>query len=167
MRWALALQVDLGGRIAEVIGLALDDLHVDALIPYVDIRPHPWRTLKNEGSARRVPLVGLALWAAKRIKQTAKPQQIYAFPRYINQEAVVHVCKAVSASNALNDWIRGLQIDRTTHCLRHTMRDRLRAVGAPRDIQHAIGGWGQKDEGDRYGKGYPIKSPAITCSIFC
>jgi hypothetical protein len=46
--------------------------------------------------------------------------------------------------------------DRTTHCFRHTMRDRLREVEAPHDIQHAIGGWGKQDQGDKYGRGYKL-----------
>jgi len=156
MRWAIALQMDLGSRTAEVVGLALADLHVDAEIPYVDIKPHPWRILKNKGAARPVALVGLALWAARRIKATAMPQQVYAFPRYIDDTGTRAKCKAVGASSTFNKWMRGMGIDRTTHCFRHTMRDRLREVEAPHDIQHAIGGWGKQDQGDKYGRGYKL-----------
>ena len=33
---------------------------------------------------------------------------------------------------------------------------RLREVECPHDIQHAIGGWSKKDQGDSYGLGYKL-----------
>ena len=47
VRWLLALQIDLGCRLAEAAGLALNDLHLNTPVPYVFIRPHPWRPLKT------------------------------------------------------------------------------------------------------------------------
>ena len=99
------------------------------------IRPHPWRSLKTKSSKRDVPLVGISLWAAQRIIQTAKAGQLYAFLAYTNGKD----CKATHASNTLNKWIKSLGIDKTTHELRHTIKDRLRNVGAPKDIQNAVG----------------------------
>jgi integrase len=58
MRWLVALISDTGMRLAEATGLHIDDLHLDEEVPYVDIRPHPWRTLKTKGIQRQVPLVG-------------------------------------------------------------------------------------------------------------
>jgi hypothetical protein len=66
-------------------------------IPYVDIRPHPWRSLKTKGSQRQVPLVGASLWAAQRIKANAS--SCFAFPRYTDSER----CNANSASMLLED----------------------------------------------------------------
>ena len=63
MRWLVALISDTGMRLAEAAGLHTDDLHLDDAVPYVEIRPHPWRSLKTKGSQRRVPLVGASLWA--------------------------------------------------------------------------------------------------------
>lgn len=37
------------------------------------------------------------------------------------------------------------------------MRDRLRHVDAPKDIQDAIGGWGSLTIGMGYGEGYSLK----------
>ncbi|SET70578.1 Phage integrase family protein [Nitrosospira multiformis] len=148
IRWLLALQIDLGCRIAEAAGLTLEDLHLDVPIPYVSIRPHPWRTLKTKSSKRNVPLVGVSLWAAQRIIQAAQPGQTHAFPRYTDKNE----CKATHASNTLNKWIESrLGVNKTTHEFRHTIRDRLRNVGAPKDIQDAVGGWGKEDIGDKYG----------------
>ena len=155
IRWALSIQLDAGTRIAEVIGLALSDIRIDGEeTPYIDLKPHPWRTLKNDGSIRRVPLVGHALWAARRVLESAEKGQIYAFPRYIKAGE----CNSDSASSTLNKWMRSQGIDRTTHCFRHTMRDRLRDTGAPSDIQDAVGGWGTSSIGETYGRGYGLKT---------
>ena len=154
MRWLLALQMDLGCRLGEAVGLTLDDLQIDAEIPHVLIRPHPWRRLKTVNSKRNTPLLGIALWAAKQIKANANKEQVYAFPRYTDGVT----CKATSASNALNKWIKQLNIQTTTHGFRHAMRDRLRNVDAPVDIQDAVGGWGKKSIGEKYGHGYGLKT---------
>ena len=124
IRWLLAIQIDIGSRLAEVAGLALDDLVIDAETPHVVIKPHPWRSLKTKNSTREVPLTGLALWAAKRIKETATQNQQMAFPRYCSPVE----CKTTSASNTINEWMARMKIEKTTHCLRHTMVDRCWCV---------------------------------------
>jgi integrase len=152
-RWVLSIQLDAGTRIAEVVGLALSDIKIDGEeVPYVELKPHPWRTLKNDGSIRDIPLVGHALWAARRVIETATKGQIYAFPQYIKDGE----CQASTASATLNKWMRAAGVDRTTHCFRHTMRDRLRNTGATKDIQDAVGGWGKSSDADNYGHGYAL-----------
>lgn len=153
MRWMIALQLDLGARVAEIAGLALSDFHLDAEIPYVSIKPHPWRSLKTKDSKRDIPLVGNALWAATRVTESATKGQLCAFPRYTDGKT----CNGTGASNALNDWIRARGIDNTTHSFRHSMRDRLRNVNATKEIQDAVGGWGKVDMGEKYGQGYALK----------
>ena len=54
-------------RLSEAAGLLKEDLKVNDSIPHVDIKPHPWRSLKTKSSIRKVPLVGASLWSAKRI----------------------------------------------------------------------------------------------------
>ena len=71
MRWFIALISDTGMRLAEAAGLNIDDIRLDEDIPYVDIKPHPWRSLKTKGSQRQMPLVGASLWAAQRITANA------------------------------------------------------------------------------------------------
>jgi integrase len=61
MRWLVALISDTGMRLSEAAGLLREDIRVGEDIPYVDIRPHPWRRLKTSGSQRKVPLVGCSL----------------------------------------------------------------------------------------------------------
>lgn len=153
LRWLVAMLADTGARLAEIAGLALSDIVLEADIPHVIIQPHPWRSLKNTGSRREIPLVGTALWAAGRIKAHTVKGQLHAFPRYTS----ITECRATSASGALAGWIRRLPLDHTAHDLRHTLPDRLREVQCPREIQLSIAGHASKDVGDGYGKGYSLR----------
>ena len=62
-RWLVALISDTGMRLSEAAGLAREDIVLDADIPHIIIRPHPWRRLKTKGSERTLPFVGCSLWA--------------------------------------------------------------------------------------------------------
>ena len=123
MGLAGSLISDTGMRLSEAAGLHIEDLRLDEDIPYVDIKPHPWRSLKTKGSQRQVPLVGASLWAAQRIK--ANPSTCLAFPKYTDNTR----CNANSASNALNKWLHAnFRKDIVIHGFRHAMRDRLRPI---------------------------------------
>ena len=148
-RWLIALISDTGMRLAEAAGLHIDDLHLEEEIPYVDIKPHPWRSLKTKGSQRQVPLVGASLWAAQRIKQTAS--SCFAFDRYTDNQQ----CRANSASNALNKWMHAhFRDDIVMHGFRHALRDRLRAVQCPSEMIDQVGGWSSGKIGEGYGEGH-------------
>ena len=149
-RWLLALISDNGMRLSEATGLARDDIMLDTDTPHINICPHPWRRLKTKGSERLVPLVGASLWAAKRLQQH---DSAYAFPRYCDGQT----CNANSASAALNKWLTPrVNGDAVVHSLRHSMRDRLRAVECPSDIIDQIGGWSSSSICSSYGKGYEL-----------
>jgi hypothetical protein len=47
--------------------LKQDFIGLDADLPYVCVTKYPWRNLKTSSSERKIPLVGEALWAARRI----------------------------------------------------------------------------------------------------
>ena len=139
-------------RLAEVMGLAISDIHLDCATPFIDLKPHPWRRLKTESSTRKVPLAGASLWAAIRICDSASSE--YAFPSYIRDGT----CLSNSASVALNKWLkRHVPPGCTVHSFRHSMRDRLRAVECPKDIVDQIGGWASISVGEAYGDGYPLE----------
>ena len=155
IRWLVALISDTGMRLAEAAGLHLDDLKLDEDIPCVDIKPHPWRSLKTKGSQRQVPLVGASLWAAQRIK--ANTSSCFAFDRYTDNSR----CNANSASNALNKWMQAnFRDDIVMHGFRHAMRDRLRAVSCPSEMIDQIGGWSSGKIGEGYGEGFDLRSVA-------
>lgn len=159
MRWILALLAGTGARLAEVVGLPLEDIHLDTDYPHVVLQVHPWRDIKGANGIRgvkdrTVPLAGVALWAAQRIKATAVTGQSFAFPQYTTSTG----CKATSASGALNAWLkRLLPLAHTCHELRHTLKDLLRTVQCPKDISDAITGHGTKSVGDGYGVGYDLR----------
>jgi integrase len=153
MRWLIALISDTGMRLGEVAGLLKEDIKLHDRIPHIDLKPHPWRSLKTRGSQRCVPLVGAALWASKRLLEDNN-DSIFAFSRYCNQRG----CKANSASGGLNKWLHQYVPDNCViHSFRHSLRDRLRAVECPSDIVDAIGGWKTSGIGHGYGNGYPIE----------
>jgi integrase len=68
-RWLVALIADTGMRLSEAAGLHIDDIVLEDDTPYINLTQHPWRSLKTKGSQRQIPLVGSALWAARRIKE--------------------------------------------------------------------------------------------------
>ena len=153
-RWLIALISDTGMRLAEAAGLAMNDIYIDEELPHVSIRTHSWRRLKTKSSERLVPLVGASLWAAKRLHQSGGA---FAFPRYCNEQG----CNANSASAALNKWMRGIiGNEYVIHGLRHSLRDRLRAVDCPSDITDQIGGWTTEGVGHGYGRGYSLEVKA-------
>ena len=150
-RWLIALISDTGMRLAEAAGLAMNDIYLDEELPHVSIRTHSWRRLKTKSSERLVPLVGASLWAAKRLHQSGGA---FAFPRYCNEQG----CNANSASAALNKWMKGIiGNEYVIHGLRHSLRDRLRAVECPSDITDQIGGWTTEGVGHGYGRGYSLE----------
>ena len=151
MRWLLALISETGMRLSEAAGLHRDDIVLDALTPHINLTAHPWRRLKTKSSARHIPLVGTALWAARRLMQH---DSSYAFPRYCDGKT----CNANSASAALNKWMKTIiGGDYVVHGLRHSLRDRLRAVECPSDIIDQIGGWTTTGIGHAYGRGYSVE----------
>jgi integrase len=138
-------------RLSEAAGLHINDIILDEDIPYINLKPHPWRSLKTKGSQRQIPLVGASLWAAQRIK--ANPHRTFAFPRYNTTSTT----NANSASAAINKWLK-LRVPEgcVIHSFRHSLRDRLRAVQCPSDMIDQIGGWSTAGVGQSYGEGYSL-----------
>jgi len=152
IRHLIALISDSGLRLAEAVGLMVNDIVLEAEHPHLIIRPHLHRSLKTSSSERIVPLVGAALWAARRILSTSSSP--YCFPRYTHKNG----CNSNSASAALNKWLKtACGQDAVIHGLRHSFRDRLRGVEAPTEIIDQLGGWSLKTVGQSYGDGYQLE----------
>jgi integrase len=142
---------ETGCRLAEIVGLKLEDIDLENDL--IHIRPNSARSLKTRSSQRTLPLVGYAKPAMEQALKQA--DDTYLFPRYIRDGK----CYATHASNALNKWLKKDFDGLTAHCLRHTFRDRLRAVECPMDLIDQIGGWKSINSiGNGYGKGYRITS---------
>ena len=152
LRWLIALLSDTGMRLGEGAGLLKSDINLNTEIPHIRLIPHPWRRLKTKGSERCIPLVGASLWACKRILEYNN-DSIFAFPRYTSSKE----CNTNSASAALNKWLKKkLLNDFVIHGLRHSFRDRLRAIECPSEIIDQLGGWSLKSIGQGYGQGYEL-----------
>jgi integrase len=154
LRHLVALISDTGLRLAEAAGLHKSDIHLDrkdGAVPHLVIRKHKWRPLKTSTSERVVPLVGASLWAAERI--VLQPSE-FCFPRYTNGER----CNSNSASASLNKWLKSVAgSSYVIHALRHSFRDRLRAIDAPVDLIDQLGGWSLQTVGQSYGEGYELE----------
>jgi integrase len=150
-RWLIAPIADTGIRLGEGAGLLRSDFVEQDGILCVNIRPHPWRSLKTASSERVLPLVGSSKWAAERILAQST-DSLFAFPNYNDGKRT----NANSASAALNKWLKSkIGQGYTIHSFRHSMRDRLRAVECPSEVIDQIGGWLTHGVGNSYGNGYP------------
>ena len=56
LRSILLVLSETGARLAEIVGLAKDDVKLDAKVPHIALRPHAWRSLTTPGSTRKIPL---------------------------------------------------------------------------------------------------------------
>ena len=154
IRWIVAMQLSSGSRLGEICGLRVGDVMLKGETPYLHIRRHErlGRTLKTPGSERKVPLVGTGLWAAKQAIQNARGGG-WLFPRYAQDNDI----RATHASNTINKYLREtLGIPKTSHSFRHSMKDLLRNVGCPDDIQRQLLGHGSKSVSNSYGQGYRL-----------
>ena len=148
VRLLMPLLGETGCRLAEIVGLELDD--IDMAEEVIHVRPNGIRRLKTANSARTLPLVGYAKEAIILALQHADDQCLY--PRYLKDGT----CRATHASNALGKWLKN-DFGMTAHSLRHTFRDRLRASGCPLELIDQIGGWSSIGTiGSRYGQGYDL-----------
>ncbi|MDC6454073.1 tyrosine-type recombinase/integrase, partial [Planktomarina temperata] len=135
---------ETGCRLAEIVGLRLDDIDLENDL--IHIRPNSARRLKNKTGERVLPLVGYAKLAM--VKAMSQADDEWLFPMYIKSGH----CYATHASNAVNKWLKKDFCGLTAHSLRHTFRDRLRAVVCPLELLDQIGGWSSiQSIGSKYG----------------
>lgn len=130
----LLMSIETGGRQSEIKDLPPGAIVLDAEIPHILIsntEGEHRREIKNAISTRQMPLVGLALAAARR-----NPN---GFPRYRGKS---------SYSAVVNKYLRenGLVPSRkhTAGGLRHTWESRLKAIGIATDdrgemMGHSVG----------------------------
>ena len=152
------LMLATGCRTGEMAGLKIGEVKLSGNIPYLEIRHNSIRQVKTDSSERDVPVVGSALerlraYLSKHPK--ADNPDAPLFPRYGRDGGT----DAVSA--VLNKVIRSdLGISDPTlvsYSARHTMKDKLRAVGTLPHMQEAILGHSAGNaEAEGYGSGIPL-----------
>jgi integrase len=155
IRWIVSLQLATGARLAEIVGLRREDVFLDHEVPHIWIRPHEalGRSLKTPGSERLVPLLGIGLWAAERAMGGTVKDMGWLFPRYARDIDI----RATHASNTINKWLsESLGIQKTTHSLRHSMKDLLRDAGISEEVSKQLLGHGSRSISDQYGSGFTL-----------
>ena len=153
LRLILPILGETGCRLSEVLGATKKDIYVvdDCLILHV--RENCSRDLKTRGSKRQIPIVSsCAKEAIERLLRTCSSSQ-YIFPRYARDGYLNNTTASATLCKFLKSEYKG----KTTHCLRHSLRDRLRDAGVPLEAIDQIGGWSSVGgAGTRYGRGYTI-----------
>ncbi|EEE36343.1 phage integrase [Rhodobacteraceae bacterium KLH11] len=99
-RWVIAALSNTGARLSEVAGLYRDEVFLDEDVPYIQINFSSLRRIKNRGSIRTVPLVGVSLWAVKRAYDASSDSE-YLFPTVARNGR--YDGKALSTN--LNKWL--------------------------------------------------------------
>lgn len=139
-----------GARISEITGLRTLDVDLGGEIPFINITDHETRSLKTRQSRRQIPLVTLGVEALRCYMKSVMGD--YLFPRYAGVEGV----RGDSASGTVNNFIRKIAPQKSSHCFRHTMQTRMRHAGVQKAISDEIGGWGKVSHSDGYGQGYTL-----------
>ena len=144
-----------GARLSEITGLLIEEVHLDADIPFVDIKPRSGRSLKNEWSKRIIPLTPKAHAVANLAVEGAGSSP-YLFEKFAVGRG------SDNASARLLKAIRKQTSDRkhTAHSLRHNFRDRIRQVKTiPLELGNALEGrkYSMGEEA-RYGGGYSLET---------
>jgi integrase len=142
----LYVMIETGMRPAEIVGVEPKSIKLDANVPHIELIPNAHRGLKTKKSRRLVPLVGVALEAMR--------AQRNGFPRYAG--------KAPSLSATVNQHLYAAGLLPTEHhtlySLRHSFKDRMRAVEAPLELIKEI--MGHANGGPDYGDGYSLEQKA-------
>jgi len=152
IRRIIILQLLTGARLGEIVGLRTQDCKLDEKVPFMKFLEYGNRRLKNKNSIRDVPLSPICVQMIR--KQCEDSQGAYLFPRYNNGKAAP---KASSASASINKWLRDhLEIKKTTHSFRHTMKDLLRNADITEDVSEQLLGHGAQTISQTYGQGLAL-----------
>lgn len=129
LQWPL--EGRLGLRLATCawtpVTISLKELRRCARMVFIHVWPNLAKSLKTRSSQRTLPLVGYSKLALEQALKQA--DDAHLFPKYIRDAK----CYATNASNALSKWLKKDFDGLNAHCLRHTFRDRLRAVECAMD----------------------------------
>jgi len=134
-----------GARPLEIGGLDASDVLIDHEFPHLWIRNNPHRRIKTKGSERRIPLVGVALEAARAAKTTNPVGPIFTRTSHDTN----------SLSQRLNKLIRRSGVPKSTrlvaYSFRHTLEEALRSAGVREHTQKRIMGHADTSITGRYG----------------
>ncbi len=148
--------LNTGMRISELAVSKVSDVYLvdnkgsPLAIPFISVVENNYRTLKNQGSERNIPLVGVSLEAIREaVKQAGKDE--YLFQQYAKKAGGTN---ASSAVNAALDFV-----DINSHEFRHYLATRMREAMIPVDVRETITGHCSKGSSEfkGYGEGYKLE----------
>ncbi|NSX90385.1 site-specific integrase [Agrobacterium tumefaciens] len=115
--------IETGARPGEICNLRPQDIRLQHDVPHIEIAERDDRRQKTEHSIRRVPLVGVSLWAMER-----RPN---GFPRYAdNGDSFSAIANKVMRSSGLCPTDK-----HTVYSIRHCFQDRIENAGASDRMQ--------------------------------
>jgi len=141
------MQIETGARVAEIAMLRTEDVHLDAQVPYIDIREHRehGRTLKTSGSSRALPLIGVSLEAARLAAASA------------NDDGWLFKISKKNPGSTVIRWLsRTLGEQRGSHQIRHSMESRLILADTNQRLIDTIMGHKTPGMGSLYFSGYSL-----------
>lgn len=137
LRLMIYILIETGARTSEICNLRPEQIHLDADVPYIAIRPKG-RELKTHTSRRDLPLVGVALEAMKHAPQ--------GFPRYRDKGELV----SANLMKAFRQRDLFPSPDHVIYSFRHAFEDRMLEVGVDYGMRCYL--MGHKNNRPDYGK---------------
>lgn len=132
-----------GAGMRELVGLAPEDIVLDAEIPHLKLRPNRFRKyLKNDNRPRDLPLWGKALVAARKYPE--------GFPEYRHEKG------DEEARGEVNRMLKAVKIDRSWNSFRHRFKDMVENSGSDDMIRANLMGWA-KGMDAKYGDGLGLQ----------
>lgn len=158
-RWVPWLLAYTGARLEEVCQSFASDIRQEKGIWYLDINAdHPTKTLKNAGSARKVPLHPAIIKEEFLRYVQELPKGSPLFPD-LSPDRFGR--RGGNGTKIIGRWVRGLGITdprkAPNHSWRHRFKDLCRAVSIEKSVHDALTGHASGDVGDSYGLGYPLE----------
>lgn len=142
-RLIVYVMAETGMRLGEVCNLRPEDIRLNDEIPHVEVADRDDRRQKTDYSIRRIPLVGVALWAMK--------QRPNGFARYQdNADSASAIINKIMEKNGLRPTAK-----HTVYSLRHTFQDRIENAGASDRLQSDL--MGHEFGRPTYGDGAELK----------
>ena len=140
----------------EAGGLLVKDVKLDTNTVHIQIRFNRIRKLKTKNSVRDVPIVGPLLETLRdclaRHQTTAPDTPLFTkYGRDGGMDAISALLRGV-----IRKRLKITDPNLVPYSSRHTMKDTLRTLRTPEDIQHRILGPGSKSDADGYGDGNPL-----------
>jgi integrase len=164
-RWVPWLLAFTGARLEEICQSLVSDVRSEAGIYYLDINADdPGKSLKNSGSARRVPLhpAIIAEGFLEYVKGLPKGS-----PLFPDMAPDVFGRRGGNATKILGRWVRrqGIADPRKApnHSWRHRFKDECRNAGIEKSVHDALTGHTSGEVGDKYGLGYSL--PTLAAAV--